>query len=110
MIEVDNVSMKFDLGIDKGGSLKQTFVNLFSGKKKQEEVKPSVTFEKSTYTCKEGENITTMVTAMPSDSYIEGIGVAYPGKEKTVGKDESHGVHLKKSEELPCVRQFTENL
>jgi len=41
---------------------------------------------------------------------FEGTGVAYPGKEKTVGKDESHGVHLKKSEELPCVRQFTENL
>ena len=35
MIEVDNVSMKFDLGIDKGGSLKQTFVNLFSGKRKK---------------------------------------------------------------------------
>ena len=41
---------------------------------------------------------------------FEGTGVAYPGKEKTVGKDESHGVHFKKSEELPCVRKFTENL
>ena len=35
MIEVDNVSMKFDLGIEKDASLKQAFVNIFSGKKKK---------------------------------------------------------------------------
>ncbi len=34
MIEVDNVSMRFNLGIEKGFSLKQWFVDIFSGKKK----------------------------------------------------------------------------
>ena len=34
MIEVDNVSMRFNLGIEKGFSLKQWFVDFFSGKKK----------------------------------------------------------------------------
>ncbi len=29
MIEVDNVSMRFNLGIEKGFSLKQGFINLF---------------------------------------------------------------------------------
>lgn len=34
MIEVDGVSMRFNLGIEKGFSLKQWFVDVFSGKKK----------------------------------------------------------------------------
>lgn len=34
MIEVDDVSMRFNLGIEKGFSLKQWFVDLGSGKKK----------------------------------------------------------------------------
>ena len=34
MIVVDNVSMRFNLGIEKGFSLKQWFVDFFSGKKK----------------------------------------------------------------------------
>lgn len=34
MIEVNNVSMQFNLGIEKGFSLKQGFVDLLSGKKK----------------------------------------------------------------------------
>jgi len=34
MIEVDHVSMRFNLGIEKGFSLKQWFVDIFSGKKK----------------------------------------------------------------------------
>lgn len=34
MIEVKNVSMRFNLGIEKGFSLKQWFVDVFSGKKK----------------------------------------------------------------------------
>ena len=34
MIVVDNVSMRFNLGIEKGFSLKQWFVDVFSGKKK----------------------------------------------------------------------------
>ena len=32
MIEVDNVSMRFNLGIEKGFSLKQGFVDLFNQK------------------------------------------------------------------------------
>ena len=39
MIEIKNVSMKFDLGIEKGISLKETFINFFSfnkPKKKKE--------------------------------------------------------------------------
>lgn len=35
MIEADNVSMRFNLGIEKNFSLKQWFVDLFSGKKKE---------------------------------------------------------------------------
>lgn len=37
MIEIKNVSMKFDLGIEKGISLKETFINFFSFKKKKKE-------------------------------------------------------------------------
>ncbi len=35
MIKIENVSMKFNLGIDKDFSVKQAFVNLFSGKTKK---------------------------------------------------------------------------
>lgn len=35
MVEVDNVSMRFNLGIEKGFSLKQWFVDVGSGKKKE---------------------------------------------------------------------------
>ena len=35
MIKVDNVSMRFNLGIDKGFSLKQFFVDTLSGKRRQ---------------------------------------------------------------------------
>lgn len=37
MITVNNVSMKFDLGIEKGFSFKQAFINLVSFKKKKKE-------------------------------------------------------------------------
>ena len=35
MIKVDNVSMRFNLGIEKGFSLKQGFVDMFDGKKRK---------------------------------------------------------------------------
>lgn len=35
MIELNNVSMKFNLGIEKGVSLKETFINFFSFNKKK---------------------------------------------------------------------------
>ncbi len=37
MINVNNVTMKFNLGIDKSFSFKQAFVNLFSGRKTKKE-------------------------------------------------------------------------
>ncbi len=39
MIDVDNVSMRFNLGIEKGFSLKQGFINLFDPKKRKEKKK-----------------------------------------------------------------------
>lgn len=36
MIDVDNVSMRFNLGIEKGFSLKQGFVNMFNKEKRKE--------------------------------------------------------------------------
>ena len=36
MIDVDNVSMRFNLGIEKGFSLKQGFIDLFHPKKRKE--------------------------------------------------------------------------
>ncbi len=39
MIKIENVSMKFNLGIDKDFSVKQAFVNLFSGKTKKKNKK-----------------------------------------------------------------------
>ena len=35
MVEVENISMRFNLGIEKGFSLKQWFVDVGSGKKKE---------------------------------------------------------------------------
>lgn len=35
MINIDNVSMKFNLGIEKDFSIKQAFIDFFSGKKKK---------------------------------------------------------------------------
>lgn len=42
MIEIDDVSMRFNLGIDKGFSLKQGFVNLFDTKKRKERKKKNI--------------------------------------------------------------------
>ena len=39
MIKIENVSMKFNLGIDKDFSVKQAFVNIFSGKAKKKNKK-----------------------------------------------------------------------
>lgn len=39
MIEVNNVSMRFNLGIEKGFSLKQGFVDIFNSKKRKEKRK-----------------------------------------------------------------------
>ena len=39
MINVENVSMRFNLGIEKNSSLKETFVNFFSFKKKNQKPK-----------------------------------------------------------------------
>ena len=39
MIEIKDVSMKFNLGIEKGFSIKQAFVNFFDPKENNEEKK-----------------------------------------------------------------------
>ena len=46
MINIDNVSMKFNLGIEKGFSIKQAFVNFFDPKmrKKRKEIKKKNSF------------------------------------------------------------------
>ena len=38
MIDIKNVSMKFDKGIEKGFSFKQLFVNMFDSKKRKERI------------------------------------------------------------------------
>ena len=44
MIEVKNVSMKFNLGIEKNFSLKQFFVDFFSLKRRKEKKKKNPEF------------------------------------------------------------------
>lgn len=39
MIDVDHVSMRFNLGIDKGFSLKQGFINIFNKEKRKQKKK-----------------------------------------------------------------------
>ena len=39
MIDIENVSMKFDMGIEKGFSFKQLFVNLFDPKLRKQNKK-----------------------------------------------------------------------
>lgn len=39
MIYIKNVSMKFNLGIEKGFSIKQAFVNLFDPKQRKKKKK-----------------------------------------------------------------------
>lgn len=53
MIRVENVSMKYDLGIDKGFSIKQAFINIASFKKKKKEY--FMALENITFHIKKGE-------------------------------------------------------
>ena len=39
MIELENISMRFNLGIEKDFSIKQAFVNFFSFKKRKKDKK-----------------------------------------------------------------------
>ncbi len=39
MIEIKNVTMKFNLGIEKGSSIKEKFIEFFNFKKKKKEKK-----------------------------------------------------------------------
>ena len=58
MINVSDVSMRFNLGIEKGFSLKQGFVDLFDKKKKEEKKKKKNEFwalKNVTFTVKKGE-------------------------------------------------------
>lgn len=56
MIKVNNVSMKFNLGIEKNFSLKLFFINLFKPKRKQDNVKKDFWALKDiNFTVKQGE-------------------------------------------------------
>lgn len=55
MIKATNVSMKFNLGIEKGFSIKQYFVDLLSGKKKKKENKDFWALKDVDFDVKKGE-------------------------------------------------------
>ena len=55
MIEVENVSMRFNLGIEKGFSLKQGFVNLFKKKKEKKKKNEFWALRDVDYKVKRGE-------------------------------------------------------
>ena len=53
MIKINNVTMKFDLGIEKDNSFKQTFINILSFKKKKKDY--FMALEDVTFNVKKGE-------------------------------------------------------
>lgn len=57
MIKVDNVSMKFNLGIEKNFSLKQFFINLFRPKSKKPKKEDFWALKDVTFDVKKGEVI-----------------------------------------------------
>ena len=57
MIELNNVSMKFNLGIEKGISLKETFINIFSFNKKKKKKEYFYALKDVSFKVKKGEVI-----------------------------------------------------
>lgn len=57
MIEIKNVSMKFDLGIEKGISLKETFINFFSFNKKKKKKEYFYALKNVSFNVEKGEVI-----------------------------------------------------
>ena len=55
MIKVDNVSMRFNLGIEKNFSLKQFFINMFNPKKKQAKKEEFWALKDISFEVKKGE-------------------------------------------------------
>ena len=53
MIKINNVTMKFDLGIEKDNSFKQTFINILSFKKKKKDY--FMALEDVSFNVKKGE-------------------------------------------------------
>ena len=57
MISVKDISMRFNLGIEKGFSLKQGFIDLFKAKKKKEKKKEFLALNNINFEVKRGEVI-----------------------------------------------------
>lgn len=57
MIEIKDVSMKFDLGIEKGISLKETFINFFSFNKKKKKKEYFYALKNVSFNVEKGEVI-----------------------------------------------------
>ena len=55
MIEIKNVSMKYDLGIEKDKSFKMTFIRLFSKKMRLPKSKPFFALKDISLSIKKGE-------------------------------------------------------
>ena len=92
MINVDNVTMRFNLGIEKGFSLKQAFVDLFDRRKKEEKNKKNKEFlalKDVTFEVKKGEVVGFVGSNGAGKSTLLKIvaGVMKPTK----GKIDSYG-------------------
>lgn len=57
MIKLENISMKFNLGIDKNNSFKETFINILSGKKNKNRNEFFWALKNVTFEVKKGEVI-----------------------------------------------------
>lgn len=89
MIKVDNVSMKFNLGIEKNFSLKQFFINLFKPKSKRPKKEEFLALKDVSFDVKPGEVIGFIGSNGAGKSTMLKViaGVMKPTK----GKVEVHG-------------------
>ena len=86
MIEIKNVSMKFDLGIEKGISLKETFINVFSFNKKKKKKEYFYALKNVSFNVEKGEVIGLIGSNGAGKSTLLKVvsGVMKPTKGKVV--------------------------